>query len=605
MINNNKNLISVLLSVVVVFSIFYFNSTPLASIDTWWHMKMGEFFLQNGSPIINDQFAIKSDKEIVATYPNLFPGIVFLKVFKNFSFLGLNLLRIGIFLAFILFLTILSNKSSNSNILYILIIILATSMAGLIILRPDLFNYIFFIMWIYLIEKIIKDPKKIKYLLLMILIELVWVNTHPLFFYYCLFVVLIYFAGVLIIETKGSIFLFKFKSKENILLFVYLFIISVIWIANPLGFKALESLYVNMIKINEINPESVRSFADSLISVNTYGYIIVFLIFIFLKPWKIKIPIQNKLLYLIIFIVLLIPGLIYLRCMPFLSIFIIYFLGKDEYSFNIKESFNSLLNIIVLIGALLLILDRTYLFSPKIVFGLNNILGTSLGESISPKGLGFLKINSQVPLREISILNKVAVDRNFVTNDLGIASCAVWFCPDKPVYWYGHAAIMNRRAKDLKEFLINFPSRNTEIVKSFLEKYKIHSVLLTNYTSRYFQYYKYINKNLTLIYIDPHISIFIRKNRMSFKQKYLLKRFYSYFLPGEQDKNKFNYQNQIYQYLLLWFSAESTGNSGDHYLNILSKYISKKEIDYFIKNSIPVLRSNISLSDITNSKFGE
>jgi len=62
-------------------------------------MRFAEYFLQHGSPVLYDPFAIQTQEKILATYPDLFPGLLCLLVFQACSYVGMHVLRILVYLS--------------------------------------------------------------------------------------------------------------------------------------------------------------------------------------------------------------------------------------------------------------------------------------------------------------------------------------------------------------------------------------------------------------------------------------------------------------------------------------------------------------------------
>jgi hypothetical protein len=260
--NPNQDRIIYLFPLLAFSSILYYNLTPFFGTDCWWHMRFAEHFLKHGEPVIYDPFAIQNG-QIMATYPDLFPGLLFLLVFKAWSFLGLNALRIIIYMTFIgvLIGVVRSNWSAFSVLVQVLL--LAMAMSGRVILQPDLFNYVLFTLWIYILEDMRQVRKQLKYQLFTItVIELIWINTHMLFIFYGLVISSIYFGYTIFYKFHiNNVFDKSFTATFQIIL--CLLLINTIWLINPLGWRAIQSLFINMIDHNFFTP-STQSFKNSL-----------------------------------------------------------------------------------------------------------------------------------------------------------------------------------------------------------------------------------------------------------------------------------------------------------------------------------------------------
>lgn len=569
-----------LTAALTVFAATYFNLTPFVGVDCWWHMKFGEYFLKHGVPVWFDPFAVQAEK-IIAPYPNLFPGILFVKTYEAFSFPGLNLLRIGLFSLFAGVLTLLAGKSSRPFSLFFQITVLVTAMQPRVILQPDLFNYLLFTLWLFLLFRI-TGARRFRFFPLagLLLLETAWVNTHPLFFYHGLFIAVVYLL----------LTLYRQKNSLNILLFCLL-PLSIGWVfVNPLGTKALDSLLLNMLAPGYV-PYSCESFSEALTYVNTHGYLLIFLLFFLQRPWGLPLSKHEKLTHFILFILLLVPALKYERCLPFPCIYLL-ILQAIHPGFQRKPpgGEKGIYLALAISVSLFLIVDRTYLVSPAIV------RATGLKHSYADwPGLGFADIGSQEPIREMIILNQLVEQGNCATNKLQIASTAVWHAPDKPFFMHGHAAVINARVDELRRFITNLATPQSRV---FLERYDIRTVILSQSNEMYLANHQEIDRNLTLIYMDPEISIFRRRDTLSAAQQERLSTFYTNFRPTILDRQRFNREEQILQFLMLWFSAQMTGNDGTHYLNTARKMAAPHYVSLFMEKMAPLLKKEESLQQV-------
>jgi hypothetical protein len=579
------------LVLLTLFAILYYNLTPFVSIDGWWHMKYGEYFLENNQPVRYDPFAIQTAKKIYAPYPNLLPGILFLKIFSRASFLGLNLFRIFLYFSFIAALIFLIRKNHYFPGLLFQIIVLTFAMTGSVVLRPDLFNFLIFTFWIWGLEKLSQNPGHGKVFAGLILLELVWVNTHPLFFFYGWFIGMVYLGWMAATTRKSFSTTTKAGTRKKLLPFYFLGI-STAWLLNPLGWKAFEALLVNMLNPG-YNPGSVRPFAESLTALNTYGYFLIFIIFLLRKPWSLPIAKSEKFRYVVLFILLLIPALVYARCLPFPIIFIIFLQGQDKTERPQRSRMPNTVvySVLVMAGCLLLVNERNQLLLPKAVGWVNAKLAVNIGLYYYAPGIGVNEVNPEEYCREISILNRLAEAGNCTSNNLAIASAAVWFCPDKPFFWYGHAAVINERFPELKTFFSDLAEGKSSATELFLKKYEVRTVILTHCNPLYFKYYRQFHENFVLLYMDQVTSIFVRKGSVTVRQKERIREFFGASLPRIADPPRFPDQDKNMEYLYLWFSAAMTGNDGSFYQSLARRYMAPERIRQFEKMVLPIIYS--------------
>ena len=191
------------------------------------------------------------------------------------------------------------------------------------------------------------------------------------------------------------------------------------------------------------------------------------------------------------------------------------------------------------------------------------------------RGIGTQYISRIESIREVNIINQIALDGNCITNSLGISSVATWFCQDKPFLMYGHAAVINARYKLLRDFLKTFTS---ETYIDFLRKYNISTVILVEDNTIVLNNYPTLTKHLRLLYMDPYMAILARNDTITSEQESSVSHFYSTFQPGIMDAMTFKYPDRVLQYVLLWFSAEITGNNGEPYLSVAERLAPPEKI---------------------------
>jgi hypothetical protein len=569
-------------AVFTLLAIVYFNLTPFVGVDCWWHMRFADYFLQNGRPVIYDPFAIQFSK-ILATYPDLFPGLLFWVIYKYYSYLGLNFLRVAIFSGFIATLLFLVRKRWSTYTIIFQIIVLALAMTGRVLLQPDLFNYIFFTVWIYVLEQIVAAPNKSTMAFVgLMLVEQLWVNSHPLFFYHGLFVAGVYLVWALVENQRNAAILADAKSTRKRLWF-YTICLASCWLANPLGWRALESLFVNMLDPS-FKTASTESFVASLPYANTYAYLLILPLFLLERPWRFRIARSSMVIHFVLLIIILIPALLYERCLPFLGIFLIIFQGRESEShLPMPELLSRSFMVLVVLGCMLLIFERNFVFAPSWV--------AKLGLQMSyfkQKGLSLGEIDPQENIREINILNQLAAAGNCVTNNLVISSDAVWHSPDKPFFMHGHAAVINARYKEMEAFLSSLASEDAE---HYMIDRNLQTLVLVNSNKMYLEHHKSLDKYLQLIYMDPFLAIYVRKGSITPEQRQRIKEFYATFRPGKMDVQRFSPEKQVMQYLLLWFSAEMTGNSGEFYWSVAERYLPAEALANFKEQVTPMIES--------------
>ena len=580
------------LTLLFLFSAFYFSLTPFNSVDCWWHMRGAEYFWQHGAPLLNDPIAIPGDGPIPAFYPNLLPGTLFWLAYAAGSFLGLNLLRIGVFMVFLTLMTGLACRRRLDPLpLLCAMALLVPAMAGMVVLRPDLFNYAFFVLWLIVLEWARRQPERRGALAVLIGLEILWVNSHPLFFYYGL--------------GLGLFSLFFISSQAKIRLPwpgggganvpsrpLYLATIGFGWLVNPLGWRALLGLPVNMIHV-DYAASSMRSLGAALVSVNTYLFFLISLVLLATRPWRRLTARADRLWFFGSFLLVLPPALLYQRALPFLPVFLIVAsaLTPEVRPVSRRPGRRLWGQALLACICIFLMLERLYLLSPRLVGWINRAWQVDLAEEYLPAGIGITSVLPAEQIREVEILKGLGCRGNVVSNHLGLCSAVTWLAREMTPYWYGHAALINTRSADLRSFFMALEDHDSGTVERFLERYHIDVIAMTNYTARFLADPRRFLDHMLPVYFDPYLTVCVPRGRLRNETRRALAHFYRTFSPAARDRQAFNSSRQVEQFKLLWLSARMHGLDGDRFLFPIRRSVSFADWRAFRRQVDPLIEA--------------
>lgn len=555
------------LTLLFLFSALYFTLTPFNSVDCWWHMRGAEYFWQQGKAVTSDPIAIPAGEPILAIYPNLFPGTLFWLAFRNGSFLGLNLLRIAVFMVFLSLLTwMIFRRRKDPLLLLSGVAVLVLAMAGMVVLRPDLFNYAYLVLWLLLLAPARRQLCHWGLLAALVALEILWVNSHPLFFYYGLG---FGFFSALFIAADARTRLPRLGGREMNVPSrpLYLAVIGLAWLVNPLGWRALLGLPVNMIRV-DYAAGSMRSTSAALVSVNTYLFFLISVALLAARPWRRFSSRSQRIWFWGGFLMTLAPALLYQRALPFLPVFLLLASSLAcEPPPGARRPVRWISGQVLLAGlCIFLMLERLYLISPRLVAAANQLLHMNAAEEFLPAGIGVARILPDEQVREVEILKKLGCRGNLVSNHLGLCSAVTWLNRELTPFWYGHAALINARSDDLRSFFIALESEDDGTVRRFVDRHRIDVIALTNYTPRFLADPGRFLDHLLPVYFDPHLTVCVPRGRPNGETRRELLHFYKSFMPGEMDRQAFDPLRQVEQFKLLWLSARMHGLDGDRFL---------------------------------------
>jgi len=269
-----KKIIFLILTV----SLFLILLQKVSEPDVFWHIKNGEIILKTGTIPEKDVFSfITEGKEWVS--PEWLSDIVFYLVYRAGDFVLLNLFTILLFTsAFLLLYIILILRNVNPVLSGFLVITGALGSWMRSQPRPHIFTYLMFGIMILLIDEYRLRGKK--YIWLLPLVSLLWVNLHP----ESAMAVLL-FLSIIIMEllkkyiNKSISGKYEFLKLDDELTdanliemgIVFLLTLGVNFI-HPQGYKVFDFLFrhpdvVTNIEINEFLPLDYEGFPKTFISI--------------------------------------------------------------------------------------------------------------------------------------------------------------------------------------------------------------------------------------------------------------------------------------------------------------------------------------------------
>jgi hypothetical protein len=193
-------------------------------LDLWSRLAVGKIFFATGKILTVDPFAFTQTKALWIDH-EWGSSVVFWFFASRFGDAGLLLLKVAVFFLCLLFIhkTIkLYEKHNPYNILYYIFVILGIFNGFASSVRCQIFTFLFFSMWIYVLEKMRVERKN--YIWFFPLSMLIWANMHGGF---------VAGLGLLFLYGIGE-FLNKKPYKAY---FVALILSILITLINPYGFE--------------------------------------------------------------------------------------------------------------------------------------------------------------------------------------------------------------------------------------------------------------------------------------------------------------------------------------------------------------------------------
>lgn len=201
----NKNLNYFLLSLFVIFIIFFTTFKIGGDDDVFWHLATGKYIVENASVPSTDVFGWQT--EGVEWMPFEWGwDVLTYGIFTAFGYEGISIFRTLIFLVlFGFFFLICKNNGVQTNLMMIFFIVVMFGIMDRLTPRPHIISLLFFLILLYLlISSRYNADSVIKLFYFIPPLFLIWSNMH-----------MGVIAGIFIISIFYIIVLFDFFSKKT------------------------------------------------------------------------------------------------------------------------------------------------------------------------------------------------------------------------------------------------------------------------------------------------------------------------------------------------------------------------------------------------------
>lgn len=521
----------------LLYSIFLCHKINLPIIDLGRHLKNGELVIKYSMlPKTNLYSYVVQDFPFINHH--WLSGVIFWLLFKLTNFKFLTVFKLIIFLTTFSLSFWLAVKRSNFWIASFVSLLIMPLLEERTTIRPEMFSYLFVIIYIYFIEKL-KASKDIKFYWL-VFIQTLWVNLHIYFF-----------IGILII-LLGVIEKFQ---KRYLILIAFLLLASLI---NPFFIKG--TFYPFYIMKNygyDVVENKSPFFLEKLMiknSIIAFKLVMVVLIISWLIPLTTRKISLSDLGLTLFFLSAAIYAIRNLSMFGFVILPIIsaniYQIRNLKIRVAIKSSIAFIIFIILAILFLSSILNGLYY--KKIL--LDKEAGLGLASDVEDS------IN-------FYLMNKI---KGPIFNNYDIGSYLIYYLYPKQQVW-----VDNRpEAYPVKFFEIYKEMQENEITwKMMLEKYNFN-VIYFSHTDATPWAQKFLTKRLhdpewALVYVDNYAVIMLRRNK---ENAPIINKFE---ITKENIKSNSNFkfsskraQFQIARFYLLYNEPEL---AKEIYINILNK----------------------------------
>lgn len=458
--------------------------------DIFWQLKMGEEIVQKHYFPIKDPFSFTAYGQ-VWTLEEWIPGSLFYLLFKYFGPLALILLKaLVICITFSLILILLNKKKINLYVSFVILMLAAmVNTRGIWGVFPSIFEYLFLVITIFILEYF--DKITWKSILGLILLSLIWSNSHGSFFLMA-FVLICYILGSLFAKLIKA-FNLKYTPAGKVLSKDELKKVSVAIVASlitpfitPNGYW----MFIYPFRISFSNFTSYISEYQRYFTIWNWNFndfvhgftliLIISIVLIFIFSFKKLNPIH--LFLAVIFILLALSAVRHVAIFSLVAIFIlIEYVGiwLGEYRGILKRT---LLKDLILI---LFLISFVIFYKTKIV----------------PFGISF--IEDTYPKQAAEFINQNHIKGNMF-NHYNYGGYLIWKMPKYKVFIDGRLEMyLGEIGKDYQKIL-----QGDQSYEKLLDKYQITFFL--NYFTDPINYELINSKNWKLVNVGDGFSVFVK-----------------------------------------------------------------------------------------------
>ncbi|MCM8793799.1 MAG: tetratricopeptide repeat protein [Candidatus Omnitrophica bacterium] len=489
------------------------SSSRIWDLDIWIHLKTGEYILKNLKIPKADIYSYTSEGHPWFNADWLF-GVVNYLFYKFGGMPGLVILRIVVFSSIFSFLFFFLYKQSHNYLLSIILLFFAILVSKeRIVERPEMFSFLFALIYLYIIFKFRKENTKLIWMILPL--QIIWVNLHIfailgiIFLWIYIFAEYINLKVKLVWEWNNSSFLDKEKFK--ILLCVGLWTI-IFTSVNPWGikiFKEYFSIFNFAYRHLDIFPGGIVELRPPFIEGEIFGlsliyYKILILIsqFSFILNYR-RINLGNLFLYFLF----LYFSLLAIRNVAFFAIVTMpmvmenlgnFFKGKNGFlkfahhwkKIFIAGTFYSL----VILGC--------------IYFSLETIFSAFTMDGEIQNRLGFRKESPIHPKEAIDFILKNNIRGNGF-NNFGFGSYFIWRAwPKLKVFVDGRTGVYTEDHLQFYAEVFLYPYTFEQLVKD----YDLNYFLLDINSSKVLLGRLMNDKNWRLVFFDAKALVFVKNS---------------------------------------------------------------------------------------------
>lgn len=175
--------IFILILLISWYGLFLFHKIDLTTADLGRHIKNGDLVLSGDFGILKSNFYSYTEPDFQVVNHHWGGGVIFSLISKMTGFAGLSFFYfiLSLFIFYLFFR--IAEKESNFSIAFIVSLLLIPLIAQRTEIRPEVFSYLFIALFFWILWNWKKNKISYKWLFILPILEIFWVNIHIYFIF--------------------------------------------------------------------------------------------------------------------------------------------------------------------------------------------------------------------------------------------------------------------------------------------------------------------------------------------------------------------------------------------------------------------------------------
>jgi len=275
---NKKKAFQIFIFILLIswYGLFLFNKIDLTTADLGRHIKNGELVLGGDFGILKSNFYSYTEPNCPVINHHWGGGVIFYSIWKTTGFAGLSFFYfiLSLFIFYLFFR--IAQKESNFSIAFIVSLLVIPLIAQRTEIRPEIFSYLLIALFFWILWSWRKKKISYKWLFVLPILEIFWVNIHIYFIFGPALVGLFLVAGLikaLHFKPRLDEYILPPSERKNVALKARLVIVLSYFFRGTASKLGLTLILTSLATL--INPFFIKGVLEPFNIFKNYGYRIV------------------------------------------------------------------------------------------------------------------------------------------------------------------------------------------------------------------------------------------------------------------------------------------------------------------------------------------